>query len=938
MAYIAQKTRIASITIDGTDYTDEFISFEVSDESAWQNGLLVTSGQVILAQRPAKVGVTEISNYSRDQFKRNSVVILRIEDPTTGAVSVHPRGHLRVITTAYDIENEELIIEVGCRLAIALLTEDRRELANLLPIELEPARNTINNYSGAFWGAGKYVYQNNTGALVVGKFWENDGTNSFGSGRWVSVLGETVLVVSPLEASDPGPDQVNFSYDRVKDPEESAENDAGDIGTQPDFGFDGELTPDPGPGSGDGYEDPGDPEDPSPGSGDPVTELIPGEDNTGYIDRVSESSNYFIAFPATVARRTPPPGDGGITEILDLSTLSPFPSSASGIEVDIFGGGGTGAIGRVETDASGSVTAVQIASAGSNYNRGSVVTMREVDGTGVAQGRIAAMEEEVPEEVVQPPTELVPQSGCGNTPAAPSTPSNSTGGGDGEEDQGVNEEDPKPVVLCSDNWTTNRETVYLPATSLATTVTYYNGPAAQASMVKRNLLGAALEVNPQYFADKYAYCTLVWGTACNVNGNCPYYGLERIRQSYSYTQYYYSSVDNSLFMTVEDVYQNTLSAAVPADWRSGIVNGKPVAFRDLSYDEFYRARRTITSYKASSGLNIQTTITYNSITSRGVGIASGQSLDALDGIRTSSRRISTDNEVLDIAPDALNTPTFETESFDFEELLTEAEGLPAQARQDNAYGANAEEEESDDGNDDSTNPANDDDLITLEMRLPVPLKGTDQQVIETVEAFSKYTNFFVKGQKYGLRIAEPLRPEIASNWYPGVPFRYYDTQNDRLIAFRADAAVWAVTPEESAMVCDGMFQGFSSGTVSVGDNLSGNSRPDMGSGTTPPTTPSGPPSVENDLVGQSYAFRVKVDLYLNTSITTFFASGIGPTEADDTDVKVEQSLATYCTGFIVAPGGLLATEGNGSIPIDYKGSIVSSNATIINRDLFAPAA
>jgi len=857
VAYIAQKTRIASITINGTDYTDEFVSFAVSDESAWQNGLIATTGQIILAQKPTAVGVTEISDYNRDQFKRNSIVILKLREPESGSEFVHPRGNLRVITTSYDIEQEQLIIEVGCKIAMALLAEDRRQIVNLLPIELEATRNTINNYSAAFWGAGKYLYQDNNGDLVVGEFWEGDSLSGFRAGEWASVLGETALAVAPLETSEPVPEKIDVTYDLVPDPTESdpnfsVETDAGDLGSQPDFGLDYDFQ-DPtlaGQEPGD-YVDPQDPDDPNPGSSDPVPNLVPGADNTGYVDRVSEYSNYFTAFPATVAKRNPPPEDPGSNE----------PA--------------------------------------------------------------------VPTVAVQPPSEPVGTSGCGNTPSPPETPSNPDG------DQGVNPLDTKPAVLCSDNWTTNRETVYLPAQSLATTVTYYNGPAAQASMVKRNLLGPPVEVNPQYFADQYAYCTLVWGTACNVNGNCPYYGTgEMVKQSYSYAEYYYNPQDNSLALVVEDVYQTRLSAAIPSDWRSGVVNGKPQDFTEIPFDDFYRAQRTMTSYKNSEGLNIQTTVTYTSIASRGVGINSGQSLDALDGIRTSTRRISTDAGALDVTPDALNDPSFETETLELEVLLPLSDGLSEEAKEDDAYGDGDKTEGGSEAVDD---PSQDRDVITMEIRLPVPLKGSEAERQATLDAFVNYVGRFVKGQAYGLRVAEPLRTEIATTWYPGVPFRYYDSQNDELIALRADAASWGVTKEESVMVCDGMFQGFSSGSVSVGDNLTGDSRPDMGGGTTPPTAPSGPPTVTNDNVGQSFAFRVRVDLYLNTSATVYFPNGVSLINPTDLTGQVEQSLVTYCTGFVVSTGGLLEAEGNGSIPVDYNGSLITSGATIIESDLFATA-
>ena len=49
------------------------------------------------------------------------------------------------------------------------------------------------------------------------------------------------------------------------------------------------------------------------------------------------------------------------------------------------------------------------------------------------------------------------------------------------------------------------------------------------------------------------------------------------------------------------------------------------------------------------------------------------------------------------------------------------------------------------------------------------------------------------------------------------------------------------------------------------------------------------------------------------------------------------TLVPYVTGFVVAAGGLLETNGSGSIPLEYNGSLITSNATIVDENLFAAA-
>ena len=75
-------------------------------------------------------------------------------------------------------------------------------------------------------------------------------------------------------------------------------------------------------------------------------------------------------------------------------------------------------------------------------------------------------------------------------------------------------------------------------------------------------------------------------------------------------------------------------------------------------------------------------------------------------------------------------------------------------------------------------------------------------------------------------------------------------------------------------------------------------------------------------------------LYLNASIFTYFEDGISNPNPTDMTGLVEGAIAAYCTGFIVETGGLLATDGTGSIPVEYNGSIVTASAVVVDADLF----
>lgn len=764
MGYLVQKTRAAQLLIGGQDYTSSLASFQVSDSGAFKKGLMTTSGTLLLGQRP---GGVDIEDYDRNTFKRGTLVTLDITEPG-GVAYRHPRGYLYVISTSYNVEAEQLEVEVGCRLSLAYLTDDASSIFPLVPIHLDPAQKTVENCSAAFASAGMVLYQNNQGSLVSRKFFSGDSSSGVAAGAWVSVLGESALAVSPLAAGGAIPDKINLSY-QVPD---------------------GPLA----------------------------------EDGLGKVDTTIEISQYFINYPATIWKRNPNPTPTGEGQLPDT---------------------------------------IQ-------------VNQQEISST----------------------------SGCGNTPDPPTI---------------ITETEVIPgetytFLVCNDEWTTDRTNEYLPVTRVSTSSTTYGAPGAQVSYTLQTVEGPEIEANSSYFADWYAFCVATYGFVCNPQGNCPYYGMDTQLLSKQETFYEYGEEANELVRTVQDTYQTILSAYTADDYRSGVTNGVPQSFQQglSAASGMYRQSRVITEYYTEGSSNVQLTTTYTSITSRGVGPNSGASLDALDGIKTSVRRESTTTTTLDVRPDTVNTATTST-----------TEETRVLILNTNSY---------------VTPPSEAADYI-LEEGVPMPLLSENKgQISGWVADYSEYLKRFVKGDLYGLQIAESMRSEIVANWYPGMPFRYADTSNNKISAMRMDACAWGVTQDEAIVVTNGIWLGFSSGTLNLGSNLVGNSRPDMsGSTPTPPPGPALPPSIDDDLVGESFEFVVNVELNLSSSVFTYTEGGVSKPNPTDLSALLEQTIVPYCTGFIVATGGLLATDGTGSIPVEYNGSIVTEAATVVNADLFATA-
>lgn len=208
MSYLVNQTRVASLVVGGVDYTSSMVEWTVSDESAMKNGCIQTSGTLVLGSRPGGA-ITE--DYDRDHFRRGTVVTLDVTEPG-GAPYRHPRGYLHVISTSYDIESEQLQVELGCRLVLMALTEEIGDLVAITPINLDIAQTTYSNCSAAFASKGMYVFQDNTGALTSGEFFSGDGYDGVAPGEWVSVLGVTATSVAPLQGSGAVPDIIELSY------------------------------------------------------------------------------------------------------------------------------------------------------------------------------------------------------------------------------------------------------------------------------------------------------------------------------------------------------------------------------------------------------------------------------------------------------------------------------------------------------------------------------------------------------------------------------------------------------------------------------------------------------------------------------------------------------------------------------------------------------
>lgn len=494
---------------------------------------------------------------------------------------------------------------------------------------------------------------------------------------------------------------------------------------------------------------------------------------------------------------------------------------------------------------------------------------------------------------------------------------------------------------CNTGWTTIPAPEFVTANKTVVSTSEYKAIGGQISRTYEETRGPALEVNSQYFADDFSFCVRAFGYGCNTGGSCKYRGLNEIIQGTVETLYEYAEESGELVKQTAIRRNTLLSAAQPFDWRSSIEGGMPVDFK-MEYGEEgflsnrYTAEVTITEYYKEAGKNIELTTTLVSPASRGIGINQPGEINATgpDGIKSTTKRFSTTTSTRPGRPDSANSLTVETVEKEVLILLDVG----------NTY----------------TGPEVSGPYV-IERQIPVPmLYDTQDEVDAAVESYSQYLQKFIKGDLYGVQVAESLRSEICDGWKPGMPFRYADTQNNKISALRMDACTWGVTQDESIVVTNGVWTGFSDGSLAVGDNLVGNSTPELppaspspspgpsptppsgggggqsGGTPTPPPSPSPPPQIENDRVVQNYQFSISIEANLSGYVTAPGNGQIPPDlSEEDRTYDIEECLIMFCEGSVVGTGDLLAVDRNGTMPSDEQAQLIIDGATIVVADVFA---
>lgn len=779
MSYLIQTNQKTRIKIGGTNYSDYFISFTASDASANRNGLVSTTGSVVLAQVPEG---RELAHYRRALFRRGEVV--KIDTKIEGGSYVrHPRGYLYVISTSWDGQGERVIMEVGCRVKLAEITDDVSAILPYVNLDLDLAQQTVPNCAAAFQAKGEFLWQDNTGALRVNKFFDGDTNSTTAAGEWISALGVSTIDVKPMAAAGAVPDKIKLSWQVPQDFETVEE---------------------------------------------PLEEVV------------EVVNDYFISYPAVTYVRTL--GERCFSNV-PLTNL--YRGEVRVVAIDDKKPRGTRTIDSIEvetgdlvllTDQDNKVdngiwqvnTEGDWERAGSAYfTKGNWVTIIEGVKRGGQKWEIVTDEYiiyrgQTKQEWVEwdsETSESVTEIACSGstTTTTPETDSNSLGGCGNVPTNGIGSAvyvgangsiyTPQPIA-CNANWKAEPSPTYVSVSNKQVTTTRYTGPSGQVASVFTDIYGPLVEVNPQFYADKFAYCASVNAALCDPNGSCSMGGTKRKHIQTAEVFNTYADDSNELIEQTISVYKTKFELAQPEDWRSGITDGVPRDFDD-DFSKRYREDFILFSfvriiYSKDGNRNVETTETYTSNAATGVGLK--ELKDALDGIKTVTKRTSRTITNLPNRPDTIKdvtTPTVEKSST----IRVQSDKYLDSPSEAGPY--------------------------ILEESIPVPLlESTPEEAQATADDYQDYLKRFTKGDAWGLQITEALREDIRDNWRPGMPFRYSDGPgNNPVLALRMDGCTWGLSSSEAIVTTNGIWIGSTSGNLRVESNLVGNTSPNMSSST-----------------------------------------------------------------------------------------------------------
>ncbi|QNJ25987.1 hypothetical protein SynSYN20_01660 [Synechococcus sp. SYN20] len=318
--------------------------------------------------------------------------------------------------------------------------------------------------------------------------------------------------------------------------------------------------------------------------------------------------------------------------------------------------------------------------------------------------------------------------------------------------------------------------------------------------------GPAVELAGGYFGELYAFKL---ARANYVAANVPLDGLNTVVQEKREKSYVYGT-GGEVLKTIEYTYRNYISAMTTNDWRAGTFDtgseydpenppsqGTRGFLTDIPSDKLYLSQKVTTEWEYFDDRTIEKKSTLQSSAQcNGVGIFPTQgerileNIDATNnGVETSQTRTSRGGLLNpDQPPRNPGTAAISTKSEVYEN--ESAKYTPTTAGS-----------------------------IVLNTSVPYTNLGdTESQARTRAAAYTQNQRQLLEGDAAGIRVAESMREEIF-DYYPGMPFSFFDPTLEKLIKLRMNATGWALSTSQAIFSTDGVFIGVSNGTVTLPSNV-----------------------------------------------------------------------------------------------------------------------
>lgn len=253
MGYVSTNISGVRLLIGGVDYSNELVTFNVSDNSLIGSTILQTTGDIELAQSPTGRPVNDYFNLI---FPVGTLITLDVKQPN-GEYIRHPRGFLYVISSSYNAEAKIMSLQVGCGLAVMLEYQEssldiaKNLIETFIPedllFKLPPDERTVIGeqesiaydltlLANCLQAQGKAIYQDKWGYIQLVNIFGSTGslvTDPAAVYKFTAYDTKTIISLeSQSNVSQVAQTKIEFSYELSGTNDETTESTSEDLGEE----------------------------------------------------------------------------------------------------------------------------------------------------------------------------------------------------------------------------------------------------------------------------------------------------------------------------------------------------------------------------------------------------------------------------------------------------------------------------------------------------------------------------------------------------------------------------------------------------------------------------------------------------------------------------------------------------------------------------------